>query len=59
MFPPNILFIKVNESENMVKMLGLYWKNGTYIDMVTLPVKAHPAAHCLFTHAAVLYKLVN
>lgn len=39
MFPPNILFIKVNESENMVKMLGLYWKNGTYIDMVTLPVK--------------------
>lgn len=26
MFPPNILFIKVNESENMVKMLDFTGK---------------------------------
>lgn len=41
MVPPNILFIKVNESENMVKMLDF-----TYINMVTLPAKLilqHPA----------------
>lgn len=59
MFFFNILFIKVNELENMVKMLGFYWKNGIYIDMVILLVKVYFVVYCLFIYVVVLYKLVN